>query len=429
MLNSKGTYSIDIKFANHLFKTTVQFIDDLQLPCIIGMDFMSRANINICAQTKKIKIGSPPTQTTMPIICSKKINLPPFSETLVPLNVNGSFSAALIEGSQTLLAGVCVMEGIVKVQQSKCNAVFTNFTHLPVSVPAYSSVALLYTGPLTAMPIASCLATIPTKPVLHSVDHLKRIALSHIPLNYQERYRSLIHKYGDIFSRSDLDIGHCTSLPHVVRMNDPNRITSITQYRLPYKLKEVAIDYVQKLMEAGVIRKSTSVFNSPLMLVKKPNADPNKLLGEQYRLVHNYVDLNKNINPCSYPLCHLYELLDEVASGKVFSVLDLSQGFFQQALIDPQESTSFSIPGIGQYTYSRLPQGLNSSPAYFQRLLDFVLCNLPRVYVYIDDVVISVASHEENLAKLGSVFQRFRQHNLKIKPSKCHIGTGRITYL
>ena len=119
------------------------------------------------------------------------------------------------------------------------------------------------------------------------------------------------------------------------------------------------------------------------MLVKKPNADPEKPLGEQYRLVHNYVDLNKNINPCSYPLRHLYELLDEVASGKVFSVLDLSQGFFQQALIDPQESTSFSIPGIGQYTYCRSPQGLNSSPAYFQCLLDFVLGNLPRVYVYI----------------------------------------------
>ena len=82
------------------------------------------------------------------------------------------------------------------------------------------------------------------------------------------------------------------------------------------------------------------------MLVKKPHADPAKPLAEQYRLVHNYVDLNKNINPCSYPLRHLYELLDEVASGIIFSVLDLSQGFFQQQLIDPSESTSFSIPGL-----------------------------------------------------------------------------------
>ena len=104
-------------------------------------------------------------------------------------------------------------------------------------------------------------------------------------------------------------------------------------------------------------------------------------------------------------------------------------GFFQQFLIDPQELTSFSIPGVGQYTYCRSPQGLNSSPAYFQRLLDFVLANISRVYVYIDDVVVSVNPHEENLAKLSEVFQRFQKHNLKVKPSKCHIGTKRITYL
>ena len=148
--------------------------------------------------------------------------------------------------------------------------------------------------------------------------------------------------------KNDLDIGNCRSLPHVVRLKDQNRITSISQYRLPYKLKEVAVDYVQKLLEAGVVRKSTSVFNSPLMSVKKPHANPNKPLAEQYRLVHNYVDLNHNINPCSLPLRHLYELLDEVGSGNIFSVLDLSQGFFQQQLIDPSEATSFSIPGVGQ---------------------------------------------------------------------------------
>ena len=46
-----------------------------------------------------------------------------------------------------------------------------------------------------------------------------------------------------------------------------------------------------------------------------------------------------------------------------------------------------------------------------------------------DDVVISVTTHEENLKTLKHVFDRFRQHNLKIKPQKCHIGTGSISYL
>ena len=63
----------------------------------------------------------------------------------------------------------------------------------------------------------------------------------------------------------------------------------------------------------------------------------------------------------------------------------------------------------GQYTYCRSPQGLNSSPAYFQRLLDYVLNGISRVYVYIDDVVISVKTHEENLAKLSEVEKEAKQ--------------------
>ena len=165
------------------------------------------------------------------------------------------------------------------------------------------------------------------------------------------------------------------------------------------------------------------------MLVKKPHADPSKPLSEQYRLAHNYVELSKNISPCSYPLSHLYKLLDEVASGSVFYVLDFSQGFFQQHLRDPQEATAISIPGVGQFLYCRSPQGMNSSPAYFQRLLDFVLQGIDRVYVYIDDVVVSVNSHEQNLHKLEEVFKRFRKHNLKNKPSKCQFEAAKITYL
>ena len=218
----------------------------------------------------------------------------------------------------------------------------------------------------------------------------------------------------DIFSKHDMDVRHSQTLPHTVRLTDHNKVVSVNQYHLPFHSKEVAIDFVQKLLKSGVIRRSTSVFNSPLMLVKKPNADPKKTLGEQYRLVHNYIELNKLTAPCSYLLRHLYELLDEVASGKIFLVLDLSQGYFQQTLIDPKETTAFSIPGYGQFTYNRSPQGLNSSPAYFQRLLNFVLKHIDRCYVYTDDVVISAHPHQESLQTLKKVFSRFREHNLKI---------------
>ena len=68
---------------------------------------------------------------------------------------------------------------------------------------------------------------------------------------------------------------------------------------------------------------------------------------------------------------------------------------------------------------------MNSSPAHFQRLLDFVLQGIDRVYVYIDDVVVSVKAHEENLEKLRHTFSHFWKHNLKAKPSKCQLGSAK----
>ena len=195
--------------------------------------------------------------------------------------------------------GVC--KGTVRNGQPVCPIVLANFSHLPVKLTAYSPLAKVSSSSeLQMFSLQGCLTVTNGRPQLEKIDHIKNINLSHLPEQYRSRYKSLLRENADVISRNNLNVGHCKSLPHKVRLRDPNRITAINQYRLPYHLKEVAIDYVKKLLQAGVVRKSTSIFNSPLMLVKKPHADPNKPLAEQYRLVHNYMDLNKNISPCSY---------------------------------------------------------------------------------------------------------------------------------
>ena len=433
---SSGCESIKKTINSTNFWHNLIFIKNLQVPCNLRMDFLSKAGISIDTTTNKVRLGKSKlangqTYSAYPV---KDVSLPAKSETLVTLTSPGAFKQGLIKGSLRLPENVMLMEGIVTSSSAKSfTAVFANFHHLPVKLTTNDKVGRLHIDEqMTAQPIDHCLVIQDGKPQLTNpkdFHHVDKIPLDRIPLKFQNDYRAILRSYTDVFSKNDLDLELCKVLPHQVRLIVPNRITAINQYGLPHHLGKVAIDYVKKLLAAGVIRKSNSVFNSPLMIVKKPHADPKKPFAEQYRLVHNYVEVNKNIAPCSYPLRHLYELLDEVASGRVYSVLDLSQGFFQQHLIDPHEATAFSIPGVGQYAYLRSPQGMNSSPAYFQRLLDCVLKGIERTYVYIDDVVISVQNHEQNLAKLKEVFNRFRKHNLKIKPSKCQFGIASITYL
>ena len=157
----------------------------------------------------------------------------------------------------------------------------------PIKLSAHSPLAKIAdsSSELQMFPLQECLTITNGRPRLEKIDHVEKIDLSHLPEPYRQRYKSLLRANADVFSRKDLDVGHCKSLPHKVRLRDPNRITAINQYHLPFHLKEVAIDYVKKLLQAGVVRKSTSIFNSPLMLVKKPHADPNKPRAEQYRLV------------------------------------------------------------------------------------------------------------------------------------------------
>ena len=72
------------------------------------------------------------------------------------------------------------------------------------------------------------------KPFLRDVSHIRQINLTHVPEVFRSRYQALLTNYADVFSKHDLDVGHSKTLPHEVRLTDPNRVVSINQYRHPY---------------------------------------------------------------------------------------------------------------------------------------------------------------------------------------------------
>ena len=113
---------------------------------------------------------------------------------------------------------------------------------------------------------------------------------------------------------------------------------------------------------------------------------------------------------------NLYDLIDKVSQAKIWSVIDLSSGFWNQALDnESQKYTAFGLPGVGHFEYTRSAQGLCNSPPAFQRLLDYITRGLPKVFVYVDDVVICSDSHAEHQEILKELFSRFRKYRLKCR--------------
>ena len=97
---------------------------------------------------------------------------------------------------------------------------------------------------------------------------------------------------------------------------------------------------------------------------------------------------------------------------------------------DSKEKTAFTSHA-GLYQFRVLSFGLTNAPPQFQRLMARVLHGLEWkvCLIYIDDIIIFSRTFEEHLSRLSLVFDRLRQANLKLKPSKCHFAQSSVNFL
>ena len=74
---------------------------------------------------------------------------------------------------------------------------------------------------------------------------------------------------------------------------------------------------------------------------------------------------------------------------------------------------------------------LCNAPATFQQLMQNCIGELNLVYclIYLDDLIVFSRMEEEHLHWLRVVFDRLREYNLKLKPSKCNLFKEKIDYL
>ena len=72
------------------------------------------------------------------------------------------------------------------------------------------------------------------------------------------------------------------------------------------------------------------------------------------------------------------------------------------------------------YQHNVMPFGLANAPEIFQELMSIVLHGLGNLAMaYLDDIIIFNTSEEEHKQHNQIIFDCLRQHNLKLKLSKC----------
>ena len=118
--------------------------------------------------------------------------------------------------------------------------------------------------------------------------------------------------------------------------------------------------------------------------------------------------------------------------AKFFCIIDLTQGFQQIALSPEAKRASAFITYNGVRQYTRLPFGMKGGPSWFQQ---HIACTVLKDYLYnicelyIDDIIVSGDTEDELLENVIKIFERFRQYNIKAKPSKVKLGLTSVEYV
>ena len=193
--------------------------------------------------------------------------------------------------------------------------------------------------------------------------------------------------------------------------------------RQPVRHQDEINNQVRDLLERGVIEPTESPWASNVVLVSKKDGTK--------RFYVDYRRLNDRTMKDAYPIPRIDDSLDAQAGAKWFSTLDLASGHWQVELDDEAKRKSAFVVRGGHYAWKVMPFGLCNAPSTFERLMERVLTGLQWevLLVYLDDVIVYATNVEDEIRRLGVVFQRFRGANLKLKPKKCSLFQAEVLYL
>ena len=236
------------------------------------------------------------------------------------------------------------------------------------------------------------------------------------------RLNSLLEQYSDVFASSSTELGRTTIIKHEIHTGDARPIKQ-QPYRVSQSQKVEIEKQINTMLEQDVIRVSSSPWSSPVVLVKKKDGTT--------RFCVDYRKLNAVTRKDSYPLPRIDDALDALSGAKYFTTLDLQSGYHQVAMDTNSIDKTAFISHAGLYEYNVMSFGLTNAPPTFQRLMQRVLHGLDWkiCLVYIDDVIVFSSTFEDHLVHLAAVFDRLRNANLKLKPSKCHFGRSSVNFL
>ena len=230
-------------------------------------------------------------------------------------------------------------------------------------------------------------------------------------------------KYGDVFSDELPGLPPQRVVDFDIELHPGTSPISMTPHRMePVELQELRVQ-LQKLLDKGFIRPSTSPWGAPILFAKKKD--------KTLRLCIYYRQLNRVTIKNRYPLPRIDDLFDQLRGARVYSKIDLRTGYHQLRVRGTDIPKTAFRTHYGHFEFTVMPFGLTNAPAAFMDLMHKIFQPYldQFVVVFVDDILIYSQSEWEHEYHLRIVLQLLRDHQLYAKFSKCELWLTEVRFL
>jgi len=265
-----------------------------------------------------------------------------------------------------------------------------------------------------------------------SVDGEEIADLSHLDSHQRQILLQAIKQNKGVFHQKDSEL-HATHLTqHQIHVKEGSDPVFTPQYPLPFAHQDVVKRLVLEMLEQRIVEPTRSAYNSPIILVKKHDGT--------WRFVTDFRRLNNVTIPDRFPLARQDDIFRDLQGMLFYTTFDLKHGFWQIEIVpSDRHYTAFSVAGLGQFQYCRLPFGLSNSPATFCRVVTTAIAgsaNLmegdERVSIaraYVDDIIIASKDFDSHVTHINIILSALHEANLTIHPGKCTWAKPEIKFL
>ena len=135
------------------------------------------------------------------------------------------------------------------------------------------------------------------------------------------KFEKLLEKKPHLFAEKDIELGSTGVKKCAMKTTEAYPMCQKAS-RIPFMKRPQVEKHVHSMLEAGVIRPSTSPWASPIVLVPKRGSEETRFCVD-FRRVNSVTVQN------SYPLPNIDEILAAFCGAKYFSKMDLKARYWQ----------------------------------------------------------------------------------------------------